>query len=152
MKIRQLLFSLLVILCFIGGPKVFAQGQIFTKTEANSLFGPVISKVAVPKAHFKDALTKCPNRVLFAITKGNAVIATPKKQTLFSTSTMLTAESLQSQNITYRVVSSTTLNDFLNAAAEDTVYVEQRANVYTLTSGDVTLEKTSGCPPDCNTL
>lgn len=118
-------------------------GKIFTKDEADQLFGKVISSVELKKSDLKKALAKSKNHVHFKIKNKKALVMDERKQSL--TDEMV---SLASDEVT-NVFSKSVVNEFLKKSKAETLIVEERAGVLSISDGTFVLEFAGVCPPIC---
>ncbi len=143
-------FPLLLGVLFFSNT-IFAQtqttgviGKLFTKTEANTLYGPVLKSVTINTSALSALLSRTPKFVLFNIINGQLYILNSNRSLLSGPSTALSA----SQQM--RVASTSVFNQLIQKGGASTTTVELRGNgVLTVTNGNDTLEETTSCPPYC---
>lgn len=147
------LFSLLSVLFFLVFLSNFsfaqtttAAGQIFSKDEADKLFGPVYQFVKMPVSDFNNLLGRCTDHMMFRFEGNDLYIMDGKRQQLFSTSGSAKAFSIAD---TMKYYSTSVIKELLTKGQGTSVIIEKRASVMSVTIGDYTMEKSYICPPDC---
>lgn len=142
------LLPLIVLITLIYTAGISAQsknliiGKIFTKQQANELYGPVITSVQISKDQLRAAVAKAKNYVLFAIKDGKAFIMDERKVSLTGDLSFL------SYSEKANVLSKSVVEKFLSSSS-DAVTLEQRATVFTVSSSESTTEGSYPCPPLC---
>lgn len=118
-------------------------GKIFTKAEANQKFGKVVTSVTMSVKEVRALIAVNDEHVMFNI-KGNRVRALSGKRT------MLNAAAADAQPTeVFHKYSRSKVEELLSLTTTDTVTFEQRTDVFSVTSGDYTLENSWLCPPSC---
>jgi len=133
---------------------VFSQtyGKIFTKVEADSLFGPVVEKQLLEKVVLEEALKKTDKVAMFKILNNKLTILGDKRAKVLNTTNNImdsTTNYVNSDEI-FHTYSKTKLEELLKLGGEKETFVENRADVLTLTNGVFTLEAGTDCPPNCD--
>jgi hypothetical protein len=118
-------------------------GEIFTKSEANKKFGPVLISVTLQKSSFQGMLNQTNNYIMFKIKDGNAIILDSKRKVLYPI-----GKSINSTDV-FTVFSVSVVNELLSLGNKSNVFVEQRSDVLSLSSGAYTMEIGTLCPPFC---
>lgn len=118
-------------------------GKIFTKDEADQLFGKVINSVELKKSDLKKALTKSKNYVLFSVKNNKALVMDEKKQSLTDARVSLASDEVA------HVFSKDVVNEFLKKSKVETLIVEERVGVVSISDGNFVLEMAGICPPIC---
>lgn len=119
-------------------------GKIYTKTEANSLFGPVVTGIPISSSQLQSYTLSTNNYIMFRIDNGNLTILDSKRIPLFPVSA-----TINSQDI-YRYFSISLVQKLINDGKNTSTYVELRSNgTLTITNGDYTLDYSNSCPPNC---
>jgi ribosomal protein L27 len=127
-------------------------GKIFSKDEADIIFGKVKSSLTISVDELNAAIDKGNQYILFAIKDGQIVIRNEKRQHLSNERVNL------KQDETLYLVSKSMVKELLKAKksslslAKSTaaaVAVELRDGVLTLSYYDQTLEQFAACPPIC---
>lgn len=116
-------------------------GKIFTKEEADQLFGKVIGSVQLTKSELKKALTKSKDYVLFSVKNNKALVMDEKKQSLTDARVSLASDDVA------HVFSKSVVQEFLSKSKAETFAVEVRADVISISDGIFVLEMTIPCPP-----
>jgi len=142
------LFPLIVLIALISTAGISAQsknltiGKIFTKQQANELYGPVLTSVQISKEELRAAVAKAKKYVLFAIKDSKAFIMDERKVSLTGDLSFL------SYNEKANVLSKSVVERFLSSSS-NTVTLEQRETVFTVSSSESTTESSLPCPPLC---
>lgn len=118
-------------------------GQIFTNQEADNLFGPVITSVPIPRTTFQSFLTKTNNYIMFKVVDNKAIVLDDKRNVISPAGININPTDVFT---VYRV---SVVNDLLSRSNDNTVYIQQRANVLSVSTGSFTMEVGSLCPPYC---
>ncbi len=143
MKNLKSIFILSYIL-FTLQSNIYSQGKIFTKDEANKLFGTVKYSIQIDQAKLSGLVSKANQKIMFAIVNKKLFVRDNKKEIFYSEGN----EDLT--NVIFHVYSTSIVNELLSKENNDVIYIEQRDSVLTITSGNYTLEKSDGCPPVCD--
>jgi hypothetical protein len=143
-------------------------GQVFTKTEADQLFGPVLKSITVPVADLNKILDNCNGYVMFDLDITSAqtqAIATDEfRKPLNSYSKAIKPERVMhkyskskvQELLTKSGLSTSSKAPLLKGSASEsssantTVTLEIRSNVFTVSTTAYTLEMSLGCPPACD--
>jgi hypothetical protein len=145
------LLSILFLLAFVSNFS-FAQsavaGQIFSKDEADKLFGPVHQFVKMPISNFKTLLNGCNDRMMFKFAGTDLHILNGKRAQLFCTSGFAKNFSVKD---TMKYYSTSVIKELLSKGQGSSVIIERREKVMSITVGDYTMERANLCPPDCPT-
>lgn len=145
------LLPLIVLITLISTAGISAQsknltiGKIFTKQQANELYGPVITSVQISKDQLRAAVAKAKNYVLFAIKDGKAFIMDERKVSLTGDLSFLSFNEkafVFSKGVVEKFLAIPTLTDIIT--------VENRATVNTVSSENSTMEYSTACPPVCD--
>jgi len=143
-------------------------GQVFTKAEADQLFGPVLKSVTVSVADLNKILDKCNGYVMLDVDMSNAKpqpIATDEnrkpvngytkevkadrvmhKYSKSKVQELLTKSGMSTSSNSPLLKSSATAN----STASTTVTLEVRSNVFSVSTAAYTLEMGIICPPFCD--
>ncbi len=128
-------------------------GKIFSKNEADILFGKVKSSLTISVDELNAAIAKGNQYILFTIKDGQVVIRNERRQHLSSERV-----SLMQDEILY-IYSKSMVKDLLKAkksslslakSTAEAVAVEARDGVLTLSYNALTLEQSTVCPPFCD--
>ena len=144
MKTRNI--SLFIII--ISSSIVFAQtiGKIYTKDEADKLYGNVIESVQLSVSEINSLLNQSQDKIMFSILKKQLVILGDNRKVLSATTQNISPSDV------FAVYSKSKLLELLNYADAKYVYFEKRVNRPTITYGMHTLEEMMICPPICGEL
>ena len=117
-------------------------GKLYSKEEADKLYGNVLESVALKKSEVEKLLSASPERILFNVINNKCVILNRQRETVYGTYTAKSEE-------VFPVYSTSKLTELLQAGGEEVTYFEKRKDKYTVTNGAVTLEESGDCPPNC---
>jgi hypothetical protein len=118
-------------------------GKIFSKQEANVLFGEVKSSVELSPNVLKQALLKAKDYVVFVVKNGKLSIVNEKKQVLAGVTQAITTKE------TMFIFGKDKVSEFVSLIGSSSIAVEDRSGITTLTAGEYTLEMSLPCPPIC---
>ncbi len=143
-------------------------GQVYSKVEADQLFGPVLKSITVPVSDLNKILSQCDKYVMFDVDISSAkaqAIATDEarrplngyaktikperimhKYSKSKVQELLTKSGLSTSS-TAPMLKSTEAN---GSTQSTTVTFEIRSNVFTVSTAAYTLEMALGCPPMCD--
>ncbi|MBA4405754.1 hypothetical protein C0389_00610 [bacterium] len=140
----QLLVSFIIV--FLSTLNLSGQtiGKIFSKNEANTLFGPVIESKSITVTDLTNVLSQTNQYVMFLIKDGRIAIKVDSGQLISDG-----AVNINPTDVFYKF-SKSIVKDLLYFSTLGIVNVERRESVFTLTTGDVTLENGLPCPPFCD--
>jgi len=161
-KLKGLTVSLVLIL-MIGSSIVSAQGKLgvvgklFTKQEANVLFGKVIGSMNLSVSELKNALSNTKDYVLISVKNNTVVLRDERRKSISEENEYLDDKDVlyifsksQIENLLGNALLKTTSSLSVSASTDPIVTVEIRASVLTLTAGETTLEYALPCPPVCS--
>jgi hypothetical protein len=141
-KFQAILISILF-LCSISYSQNIV-GKIYTNAEASSLYGPVMTSVAISSIQLNNLTLQTTNYLMFRILNGNLIILGDKRKVLYPVNT-----SIGTQDV-YRYLSISLIQKIIKDGNSPMTYIEIRNNeVLTITNGVYTLENTMICPPFC---
>jgi hypothetical protein len=118
-------------------------GKIFTKEEADSLFGKVIESVAMDVEKFNSIMAVTEKNIMFRIIDGELFILGDDRKVLYPAD-----RSVDSKDV-FRRASKSVVAELLEKSSAADVIVERREEHTTVTYGDNTVEYMSDCPPYC---
>lgn len=118
-------------------------GKIFSKDEADQNFGPVLSSVKIPSSELKALISSSNKLVMFNVADGKLSILKEGRALLHPPGFSVKAEEK------YAVFSKSIVDELINTGKADTIFIEQRQNVISVSSGLRTLEVSDWCPPFC---
>ncbi len=161
-KLKVLVFFFALIL-MIGSSIVSAQGKLgvvgklFTKQEANVLFGKVIGSMNLSVSELKNALSNTKDYVLISVKNNTVILRDERRKSISEENEYLDDKDVlyifsksQIENLLGNTLLKTTSSLSVSASTDSIVTVEIRASVLTLTAGDTTLEFALPCPPMCD--
>lgn len=135
-----------IFVIFIFSSITFGQttGKIFTKDEADKLYGDVIVSVQISVSELNSIISQSQNNVMFRIKDKQLVFLGDNRKVLLGTS-----RNIDSSDV-FAVCSKSKLLELLNYGDDSIIYFEQRTSRPTITFGMHTLEQLGLCPPYCN--
>jgi Trp operon repressor len=134
-------FVIFVSLCNNIFPQTF--GKIFTKDEANKLFGEVLITKPLPVELLRDLISRTEGYIMFRIEDEKMTVLDDERNILYPDGIMVNPEEV------FTVYKTEVVNELLNGNNTNEVEVQQRTEVLTITAGDNTLEMGAICPPFC---
>ena len=146
---KSLLFSVLLTILFLLPSTSFSQtstqviGKLYTKTEANQLYGAVNKSIEISTSTLDSLLQIAPDNIMFNLINDQLVILDGKRNQIFGP-----AQSISANQIFY-VFSTSQVQALLELGNSSVTTVELRDSVLTVTNGDETLELGDICPPVC---
>ena len=137
--------GLAVFLVLVFGSQLFAQeiGKLFSKHEADILFGKVLNSVEIDKAKLAGLTDINSDAFMFKISAGELLILDENRKTLYPDDRTVSEKEI------FYYFSKSKVKEFLSAGATDVIKVEMRESTLTLTGRDNTLEQAMLCPPFC---
>lgn len=140
-KSTALLFS--IILLWSTTVHCQTYGQIFSKSDANQMFGTIIFSITLPASDLQGFLDKTENVLMFRIKDGNLEILGDERTPVSPPSLVVDSTEV------FKVYSKSIMSELLTKGGSDKVSIEQRICVLTITYGDFTMEFAAECPPIC---
>lgn len=138
---KQSFTALLLLILFISTS--FAQGQLFSKSEAENKFGPVIKKVRL-NSHGLRNLLDGKEHLMFAIDKVS------KRVNILNSNKSPVLNQFQSKSDdVYHLYDTQKITELLYYGGENETYIEQRDEVVSISNGEYVLELAVPCPPCC---
>ena len=136
MKNSIMTILLFLSLSILSSSSIIAQpyGQIFTKQEADTQFGLVLASVAFTKQNIQNFLTQTNNYIMFRVVNNTAIILDNHRMPLYPTGVKMNSAD------EYVMYSTSVLEELLSLGNNDTVYIEQRSNVLSISNGEFTME------------
>lgn len=145
MKFKMLVFvSVLYFSLFSVNLQAQIIGKIFSKSEANTLFGAVIESKDISVSELKTLVGLTNKYVMFSIKNGAVAIKGDDEKLIYNSGIAL------SERDVFKKYSKSMVLDLLFLSTSGIIAVENRGKVITLTTGEVTLELSLDCPPYCN--
>lgn len=127
-------------------------GKIFTKNEADILFGKVTKSISISVDDLNAALDKGNNYILITIKNNQVVLRNESKQYLSNERLELGKNEIlhiYSKSMIIELLKAKLSSSSLAKSTAAEVAVESRDGVLTLTYGATTLEQALACPPFC---
>lgn len=134
----------------MGTQKIF--GEIFTRAEADKLYGPALESVKFKLSEFKNIIAKTEGYIMFKYEPGKLYIFDSKRNLIYSNAGDPKFGPLEVLKIYSMSVVSKLIETAENGAAPDAepeVEVEKRDKVVTTSTSSETMEVAGDCPPDC---
>ena len=119
------------------------EGKIYSKSEANSLYGPVLDSADFTMEKINGFISKTSTALMFKFINKEVVVLGNGRNLIFPDNAKFTPTDV------FSVFSISLLKDLFNLGKLDTVTVEQRESVLSITVGNYTAEKIPNCPPFC---
>ncbi|NJD22585.1 MAG: hypothetical protein FIA82_07950 [Melioribacter sp.] len=145
MKINGSKILFLFFYIFLFSTVSFSQtvGKIYSKEEANTLFGNVIDSASVSLCDLISAINQNQNYVMFQIINGELIILGDGRKVLYPVGKNV------DPNEVFALYSKSKVVELLCLSSGNTVAVEKRQSHLTVTFGLNTLEESWLCPPFC---
>lgn len=118
-------------------------GKIFSKVEADKLFGKVLESKTIMSETLLDALNKVDYYIMFKLEDGQVAIADKFRNQITDTKVDLKADDVM------HIYSKTKVAEVISNGGESLTTIEIRSEVMTITNGAYTLEMSATCPPIC---
>jgi hypothetical protein len=119
-------------------------GKIYRKTQADSLYGPVLFSYEIPTEQLKGMLNKTYKYIMFKFDKDKFLITDNKRNVMNFSNAAVSADE------TLKVYSVSKVQELIKLGLGPVTKIEKRANVTSITNEAYTLEFASGCPPFCD--
>lgn len=140
------MFVLLSVLTFsFFSINLYAQtvGKIFSKNEANTLFGSVLESKAISISELKSVMNQTNQYLMFLIKDGAIAIKGDGGNVIYNGGVVLTSSDV------FIKYSKSVLIELLYLSTDENVYIEKRSSVTTVSNNGNTLELGQPCPPFC---
>jgi len=119
-------------------------GKIHTNTEANTLFGAVLTSVPISSDDLNNLASQTKYYLMFRILNGNLTILGDKRVVLYPTDTVISPIDV------FKYFSISLIQKLLTDGKTSMSSIEIRKDgILTVTSGIYTLEESAECPPWC---
>ncbi|MBI1936935.1 MAG: hypothetical protein HYS25_02315 [Ignavibacteriales bacterium] len=143
-KLSLFLLALLVASCATVYTPEY--GKLFTKEEANTLYGKPIESIAMDAKTFRSVLAETKNILMYAIVDGEIILAGEGRKVLYPV-----GKSIPEKTVLYvaskKVVQE--LIDKIGATENAQIFIERRSSVISISYENYTLEQGTPCPPNC---
>jgi hypothetical protein len=143
MKLRNLFLFIILFYSGINFAQTKTIGKIFTKDDANTLYGNVIFMVTINVSELDSVLSQTQNVIMFNIMNKKLVLLGDNRKVISSDTVSISPTDV------FAVCSKSKLLELLNYGDGTQINFEIRLNHPTITYGMHTLEETSICPPIC---
>jgi len=141
----KLTAAFLFFLVFFANSSAQSIGKIYSKTDADSLFGKVHFSQKIDAELMKKILDDTTKVAMFKISKDKLLVLDKYKKAISPDSINVGADE------SFYIYSKDMLKElFEKGDNEEGVYVEMRRNTLTISSGNYTLEFSYICPPFCD--
>ena len=146
MRINSFESFLIISLVIIMSTSLYSQeyGKIFSKSEADKLYGPVKVSKVVENDVLKSALQLTKKVIMFRFTNNNLTILGDRRTLLYSDRDFI------DMGEEFRTFSKIKLEELLSKGKAKNSSIEQRAKDFTISNGNYTLEVSLPCPPYCD--
>lgn len=118
-------------------------GKIYTKEEADKLFGKVIESVAVDIEKFNSIMAMTETNIMFRVMNETLFILGDDRKVLYPAGSSVTKEEV------FHRAGKPVIEELLSQCKNAQVIVERREDCTTLTYGNNTVEEMVLCPPYC---
>lgn len=148
---NHLLKALLLFLFFIFfAPEVLSAqevyGRIYSKTDADQIYGPVLKKFDIDLATVQALLDQAGDYIMFNYDTDDLLVLDGKRNLIFNRGQL---KKILPSDI-FKKFSVSVVKDLLSRGSEDKVHVEKRKDVISVTFAESTMEFAQDCPPNCN--
>ena len=141
--LKSTLFSIFISLVIITTSLAQTYGQLFTKQEADEKFGLVLQSIDISRSTFESFLTQTSNYIMFKVKDKNAIVLDYKRNVIYPEGILINS------NDKFTMYSVSVVNELISKGNENNVYIEQRSEVLSISSGGFTMEIGALCPPIC---
>ncbi|HSP88193.1 MAG TPA: hypothetical protein VLN45_08665 [Ignavibacteriaceae bacterium] len=150
-KIYHIIVISVLLLLFLSCSSTLQMGKIYTSEEANKLFGNVIYSVDINNNTLSELLKKTDKRIMFGLIDRQLIILDNNRNIIFPDKAEFKETdvfTVYSTNVVMELLSGKALNKRTDEEA-DTVSIEQRREVLSVSTESNTLESGLKCPPNC---
>jgi len=118
-------------------------GKIYSKEEADNIYGLPLVSIPVPVTEFQSYIAKTTDALMFRF-EDNKIYIADKKRNVLNETAKFPASSV------FHWFSLSVINELIEKGAGDTVNIELRdKEIVSLTINSFTLELGAACPPLC---
>ncbi len=150
-KIYHLIFVSFIALLFLSCSPTSQVGKLYSPEEANKLFGNVLYSADINTNTLAALIKKTDKSIMFGLINKQLIILDNKRHLLYPEKADF------KETDVFTVYSTTVLNELLETGKlnkqtdgdAETVSVEQRREVLSVSSDAQTLETGNKCPPYC---
>ena len=131
---------------FVMNFSCFSQvyGKLFTSKVANQKYGAVVDSVKFSVKDFQMLLKETDKYAMFKIVNNSVIILGDGRKVLYPGSVKVEPEDV------FILYSKSVIEDLISVGDADSIYFEQRKEVFSVTVGNVTMEIGVFCPPFCH--
>ena len=150
-RIYHLIFIAFLFLLFLSCTPTKELGKLYSKEEANKLFGNVIYSVDLNTDLLSGLLKKTEHSVMFGFIDRQLIILDNNRKLIYPEKAEYSEKdvfTVYSTDVVMKLLSSKELNKDAGSDPE-AVSVEQRREVLSVSTETSTLETGSKCPPFC---
>ncbi len=139
---KKLVFIVSLLLSFA----IYSQeaGKIFDRNEADQLFGQVLGKKIISADELELLLLSTDDKVMFRLENDQYTILGDSRNLLYC------SDKFVESNQVFHMYSKGKVLELLYKGGEQTVALENRKEVFSITVGNYTLEMAWPCPPYCS--
>lgn len=119
-------------------------GVIYSALKANEIYGEVDQSFQISKAILDTTLNSSENIVMFKFINEECYVFDNSKNVLLGSNHSV------EKPAQFYVFSINKIMELLKLGGSNTVHLEMRENVFTVTVGEYTLEDAMWCPPFCD--
>jgi hypothetical protein len=118
-------------------------GKIYTKEEADKLFGKVIESVAMDVEKFNSIMAMTETNIMFRVVSEALFILGDDRKVLYPIGSSVTKEEV------FHRASKSVVTELLGLSKDTQVIVERREEHTSVTYGNNTMQYMLECPPNC---
>lgn len=144
MKIFRFLLLAFMLLTLTGLLEAQTHGKLYSKEEADAVYGAVISSIPIKTAELQQLINRAGDEILFNILDNKLVILGKGRKALYPAGFAVDKETV------FMMYSVSVVKELLDKGKDETTKVEKRKDVLSLTNGAYTMEFASCCPPICD--
>lgn len=150
-KIYHIIVISVLLLLFLSCGPTSQMGKIYTPEEANKLFGNVIYSVDINSNTLSELLKKTDKSIMFGLIDRQLIILDNNRNIIFPEKAEFKETdvfTVYSTQVVMDLLSGKALNKQTDGEA-DSVSIEQRREVLSVSTDTNTLENGTKCPPFC---
>ena len=114
------------------------------KNEADQLYGIVLDKMVINADKLEEILLSVNDKVMFRLENNKLTILGDNRSLLYCSSNFIESNQL------FHMYSKSKVLELIYKGNEQTVTLENRKEVFSITVGNYTLETSWPCPPYCS--
>ncbi|MCB0753595.1 MAG: hypothetical protein KDC52_19140 [Ignavibacteriae bacterium] len=144
-KILRNIFGLVLIsFLFVGSVVGQEIGKIFTNEEADNLFGEVLIEKEIDLTELNNLLNNTNNVIMFKLDAEGFTVLGDDRKLLLSTANYV------EKNEIFHMFSKSKVQELVKNGTGKLIKLQKRNEVFTINSGNFTLELSLPCPPGCH--